>query len=393
MRAKRLTAGAVAGVTALAFAGACAGEIKKLEPKLELRAAAQHLADAKQAGFTVKFTGDADALIKAAKTDGDDLRTLLNSSATIAYDAGGDGPDDDRSMLSATIDGVTGTEIRVVGTTLYAKAPVKELAKKFGEDDPEILREEVTTGVGGFDAFFDGKWVALDVKDAAKAGLPAEDVDSAKALTEVKKSGTALFDGATIVRDAADSKHLIVTSSTTKAYTEVKRLVTAVGGAETADLTDEMDEAPKDRPIVLDLWIDKGNLTALEVNVLQFIDGATGRAAIRLDVTTGATIDVPTGATKVDSSALSSLIGSGAEPAGATGFAEMLGYEAISLADENGGKPSKHLKEAIADMAGSGATARLVRTGVAEVTAGGSKACVKLPATTNGEPKVVKGAC
>ena len=377
----------VAGAAAVALVGGCAAQqVKLLEPKLELRAAAQHLAEAKQAGFTLKVTGSADDLIAATKTtDADDVksvRTLFNSSVTIAYDQAADGPDDDRVRLAATIDGVEGTELRVVDKVLYAKLPVPELAKKFGFglDDVGDVRKEAP-------ALFDGKWVSTEAKDAA--GLAGQTEDAGQTVTEVRKSATNLFDGATITRDPADSKHLIVTSSTTKAYAEMKRLVTAVN-KDSEGLLDEAGDPPKDRPIVVDLWIDKDHLTAAEVNIMQFIDGATGRAAVRLETTTGEQIAAPEGATKID---LPGLAGAPFGTGNARDMAEFVGVTAMDLTGENGGKPADHLKEAVAELEGTGATGRVVRSGVAEVTMGGTTACVKLPATAADDPTYTRGAC
>src|SRR5689334_20716660 len=93
MRVKRLLAGTAAGATALAFAGACAQQIKQLEPKLELRNAATQLSEAKQTGFTVKLTGSPEELAAGLKLedptdvpDTETLKKLFNSSFTIATD-------------------------------------------------------------------------------------------------------------------------------------------------------------------------------------------------------------------------------------------------------------------------------------------------------------------
>jgi hypothetical protein len=424
---KRFLAGATAGVVTLALIGACAQQVKRLEPQLELRSAFQHLAAAKQAGFTLKVTGSADDLIAAAKAeaakdksgdgswsdeDARSLRTILNSSITVAYDQAGPGADDDRMRLAATVDGVEGTELRVVDKTLYVKAPVTELAPKFGASSADVssTRKEAVAGSPAFGAFFDGGWVSLDLKDAAglpgeALGLPADKTDSAKTVAELKTSATNLFNGAQITRDAADPKHLVVTTSTAKAYTEVKRLVTAVSGAQAKDLTDEFGDAPKDRPITIDLWIDHDKLTALELNVLQFIDGATGRVALRLDATTGEAIAAPEGATKVDPKALTDLEpqptdlsgdlkGNGLTD-GLTAFdaAEGLGYAALGQAEQKKGKPADYLKEAIAMMPPGFGKVRVVRSGVAEVSLNGAKACLKLPSSYQNEPSVKKGAC
>ena len=311
MRSKRLLAGALAGATTLTVIGGCAAkQIATLEPKLELRNAAQQLADAQQAGFTLKVTGNPDDLVAAAAleskgdkpsaTDAADLKRIFNSSITFAYDKAGSGTADDRSMLVATVDGVTGTEIRYVDATLYAKAPVADLAAKFGATPAQIkqLSAESVGEVPGVDALLAGKWVSLDGKKltdlaatAATNSAPKPGYDQATVMKELSTGATNLLDGATIVRDSADSKHLVVTTSTTKAYAEAERIATAVDES----LTKSMDKAPKDRPIVLDLWVDGGKLTAAEINVLQFVDGAKGRVAARLEMTTGAPITAPEG--------------------------------------------------------------------------------------------------
>jgi hypothetical protein len=328
MRAKRFLAGALAGVTTLTVIGGCAAQqIKALEPKLELRNAAQQLADAQQAGFTLKVSGNADDLIAAVKLEAkqnesadaeltaDDttaLRQLFKSSLTVAYDKAGAGTGDDSAMIAATVDGLTGTEIRYVDGSLYAKVPVADLATKFGATaaDVKSLSDGAVGEVPGLDAFFDGKWVSVDSKeitDLARAGtgLPAQDLEQAKLVKELTTSATNLVDGASVARDSADDKHLIVTSSTAKAYAEAKHFATVVN----EELGSEFAEPPKDRPIVLDLWVDGGKLTAAEINVLQFVDGATGRVAARLEVTTGAPITAPEGATKID---FTGLLGPGA---------------------------------------------------------------------------------
>ncbi|MGK5684103.1 hypothetical protein [Actinoplanes sp. URMC 104] len=294
-------AGVVAGAVTLTLAGGCAAQqIQALEPKLELRNAAQQLADAQQAGFTIKLTGNPADLVAAVGKEADaaTVDQLFNSSITMAYDKGGAGAEDDASSLSATIDGVTGTEIRYVGRTLYAKAPVTELAKKFGATPADLKQLSGAGSNPGTDALFAGKWVSVDTSELTglTGAEPTPDAQSRKAVDELTKAATNLLEGAEVVRDSADDKHLIATSSTAKAYAEAKRVATAVEPS----LASEFPKAPADRPIVLDLWIDGGKLTAVEINVLQFADGATGRVAARLEMTTGAPIATPEGATKVD---------------------------------------------------------------------------------------------
>ncbi|WP_250006865.1 hypothetical protein [Actinoplanes sp. M2I2] len=300
MRVQRFTAGALAGVTTLTVLGGCAAQqIQALEPKLELRNAAQQLADAQQAGFTLKLTGNPADL---PDTDAKEAAQILNSSLTMAYDKGGPGDADDTSSLAVTVDGVTGAEIRFVGGSLYAKAPVKELAAKFGATPADI--KELSGGAPALDALVAGKWVTIDAKQLAeRAGTATAtpDAEQQRAAKELTTSATNLLEGADVVRDSADDKHLIVTSTTTKAYAEAKRFATAVSPSLAGEFP---AKAPKDQPVVLDLWLDGGKLTAAELDVLQFVDGATSRVAARLEVTGGAPITAPEGATKVDLSSL-----------------------------------------------------------------------------------------
>jgi hypothetical protein len=407
MRTRRLLAGAAAGVTALTLIGGCAAQqIKRLEPKLELRSAAQHLAAAKQAGFTLRITGSADDLAAGLKAqaakDGDrdamsaddvaTLRKLFTSSVTVAYDQAGDGAADDRMSMAATIDDVTGTEIRLIDGTLYAKAPVADLAEKLGAGEVGAMRQEMVGAMPALGAFFDGRWVAVDVKAATRdTGLPGSTADPARTMAEVRTSAQNLVEGASVARDPADPKHLIVTSSTTKAYQEMKRLVAAVGQG-LDKMVDESGKPPKDRPIVLDLWTDQGKLLAAEVNVLQFIDGATGRAAIRLEMTTGAPITAPPDATKVDPGAMAGLAVS-PPGGGVKAEAQALGFEAQAIAESQKGDPRKVLRTVIAELDGSGIKATIVRRGVAEVTSGGKTVCVTVPKSYDKEPTVIDGRC
>ncbi|GAA0465567.1 hypothetical protein Ade02nite_47660 [Paractinoplanes deccanensis] len=418
MRVKRFLAGTAAGATALAFAGACAQQITKLEPKLELRNAASQLSEAKQTGFTVKLTGSPEDLAAGLKIqdpsdvpDTATLQKIFNSSFTIATDKAGEGDKDDRASISATIDGVTGTEIRVIDGVVYAKAPVAELAQKFGAGDVTALRKEAVAELPEAGALFDGKWVSIDAAKAAEGALggaatPTEDpAQAAKLKSEIETSAKNLFESAQIVRDSADPTHLTVTSSTTKGYEELKRLASALGKELGTDVAKDLPKAPKERPIILDLWIKDEKLTAIEVNFLQFIDGATGRAALRFEVTTGAEISAPEGATKIDPSKLTAGLmasqpyaGGGLDAGDLTGGdtayteARLLGLD-VQIAMLEQDSAAAALKQAVADRnaEGDGVKAGIVRSGVAQVAADGQYACLKV--AKGKQPVVTKGAC
>lgn len=422
---KRFVAGALAGVTALTLTVGCAVRVQQLEPKLELKKAAEDLGATGKAGFTLKTGGNVEDLIALAKKesgtgedaftneDADILRKIYNSSFTIAWDKAGDGIDDDKALINATIDGVTGAEVRVVDEVAYVKVPVGELAAKFGVSTADIkaFQQEMGSAIPGIGTLLNGGWVSVAAADVKKLGKgstgvapSADPAQSERLAAELKTSAERLLDGAQVVRDDKDKTHLIVTTSTVKAYDEAKRLFGAmeqvVGEAASGRLAEafgpQLEKAPADKPIVVDLWVDNGKFKAFEFNFLQFIEGNTGRATLRVDISTGADITAPGEATKLDLSTISESIASaGSGPAGgdAKTWARMVGSHAVLLAMTEGGKPATYLKEAAAEMAVPGVTIKVVRRGVAKVTSGNSVACVTVPATTSGKPKVAEGAC
>ncbi|MDI6102419.1 hypothetical protein QLQ12_27750 [Actinoplanes sp. NEAU-A12] len=426
---KRFLAGAVAGATVLALSAGCANQIQQLEPKLELKKAAEDLGAASRTGFTIKAGGSVDDLIALAKkeagtgkdaftdSDADILRKLYNSSFTAAWDKAGEGVADDKGLFNATIDGVTGLEVRVVDQVTYVKVPVKELATKFGATTAEIdeISGELGSQMPGLDKLVEGGWVSVAAADLEKitkeAGVPVSppgQEDNDKIVAELKTSAENLLQGADVARDAQDQTHLVVTTTTVKAHTEAKRFLEAakkIIAKEQSTILDEatgdvLGEAPADKPIVLDLWIDNGKFKAFEMNLLQFVEGNTGRASIRVEIGAGADITAPAGATKLDLTPFLAALGAAGRGTGsgsgggeAKTWAEMVGQQTVRIAETQGGKPATHLKKVADEMALPGVTVKVVRSGVAQVTAGSSVACVTVPATASGEPKVAAGAC
>lgn len=321
---KRFVAGTLAGVTALAVTAGCANQLQQLEPRLELRQAAEKLGAADKIGVTIKPSGSVDDLIAAIKkddstfqdSDADVLRKVYNSSFTYAWDKAGEGAADDRAAFTASIDGVSGIDFRVIDQVGYIKVPVKDLITKFGGTQADIDEAAVEyTKVPGLGALFDGGWASMDYREATKilteaTGVtPSADPAQTEALTtELTTSATNLLESADVVRDAQDKTHLVATSSTVKAWTEAKRFVDAyaklagegTGKLLKSSLGEALEEAPADKPIVLDLWVDNGEFTAFEINVLQFVEGDTGRAAVRFEMAEVTDIAAPEGATELD---------------------------------------------------------------------------------------------
>ncbi|GAA0428927.1 hypothetical protein Aca07nite_37090 [Actinoplanes capillaceus] len=424
---KRFLAGAVAGVTALTLTVGCANQFQQLEPKLELKKAAENLGAAGKAGFTLKAGGSIDDVIAVIKKESTDFtaedeeifRKIYNSSVSLAWDKAGESVTDDRVMMTANIDGVTGLDVRTVDEVLYVRAPITELASKFGATSADIaeMRSGMSAEVPSLAPLFDGEWVSVAATDLKKLGeqfggataaAANQQEQSEKLAAELKTSAENLLESADVVRDEQDKKHLIVTTSTAKATVEAKRLAEAAfkiispeAAAEAAEsLQKEIDKnAPADKPIVLDIWVDNGKFTAFEINYLQFVEGATGRGTVRIEIADSVDITAPSGAQKLDVAPLFEALAGAASGGGTAGagaaenWAELLGQQAVLSALTEQGKPADHLKKAAKQMAIPGVKVQIVRKGVAQVTSGTSVACVTVPATTRGEPKVKVGAC
>ncbi|WP_430787329.1 hypothetical protein [Actinoplanes sp. G11-F43] len=426
---KRFLAGTLAGVTALAVTAGCANQFQQLEPKLELRQAAEKLGATGKSGFTVKAGGNVDDLIALAKKDDstfseDDaeiLRKLYNSSFTIAWDKAGEGVADDKALINATVDGVTGAEVRVVDQIAYVKVPVNDLVTKFGgtQADVDQVAKEMGTAIPGIDTLIAGGWVSVDAKELQKfaetttgvapSAAAADAEQSEKLAAELKTSATNLLEGAEIVRDEKDKTHLVATTSTVKAWTEGKRFIEAAaklagegtGSMLNETLGSELEKAPADKPIVLDLWVDNGTFKAFEIDFLQFVEGSTGRATLRVDVAEGADIAAPGDATKLDVTKIIESIGAaagGGAPTGLGGgdaktWADLLGSQVVLKALTDGGKPQAHLKDVAAEMDIPGVTVKVVGARKAQVTSGSSVVCLTVPASTSGDAKVVDGTC
>jgi hypothetical protein len=324
---KRLLAGVLAGATVLTLAVGCS--VQQFGPKLEILRAAQDLATARKAGFTLKAGGKVEDLIAVVKKEGaahgdtfsdedaDLLGEIYNSSLTIAWDKAGRGVADDRTLAKAVLGGVVGAEVRVVDKVTYGKVPFHKLAAKFGGSKADIdsLRQELGPKTAGVNTLIDGGWVWVSEADMKKftqttAGVAPNSTpeQNEKYATELITSAENLIEDAAVVYDKKDKTHLIATISMAKATAEGERLLAAmqkITDEPTADLLSEtfgsnLKRAPADRPIVLDLWIDNGRFEAFEINFLQFVKGSTGRAGLRVEFSPGDDIRAPRKADRLD---------------------------------------------------------------------------------------------
>jgi hypothetical protein len=342
VRLPRLLAG---GAVVAVVTGTAACGVQALEPKIALRDAfsdftanrsgALELSIASSTDEVLAFAQSADPGSSASVMSDEDLDTLLSSSLDVAYDLGDDrkSETDDSSSVLVRVDDLVAGELRSVGQTLYARADVDGLAKRF--PDMQQGLDEARSGLTGGDgvsgpapaevvepatAFLDGKWISVDVaaylkqleemaagQDGGAAGLDMSDYASDEMRDLL---GSALKDAVTSVTRQEEDQigdHLVAKVDLRKAYTKLRSGLPALFDGEQADVMEQqlppVSEVP-DKQIDVSFWVRDGELKRAELDVAQFVDDAAGSFVLRADVASGRKIAAPDDAVEFDLGAL-----------------------------------------------------------------------------------------
>lgn len=341
MRLPRLLAG---GAVVAVVTGTAACGVQALEPKIALRDAFSHFTANRSGALELSIASSTDEVVAFAQSadpgsstsvmSDEDLDTLLSSSLDVAYDLGDDrkSETDDSSSVLVRIDDLVAGELRSVGRTLYARADVDGLAKRF--PDMQQGLDEVRNGLTGGDgvsepapaevvepvtAFLDGEWVSVDVAAYLKqleemaagqdgaAGLDMSDYASDEMRDLL---GSALEDAVTTVERREEDEigdHLVAKVDLRKAYTKLRSGLPALFDGEQADVMEQqlppVSEVP-DKQIDVSFWVRDGELKRAELDVAQFVDDAAGSFVLRADVGSGREISAPDGAVGFDLGAL-----------------------------------------------------------------------------------------
>ena len=387
MRLPRLLAG---GAVVAVVTGTAACGVQALEPKIALRDAfsgftanrsgAVELSIASSSDEVLAFAQSADPGSSASVMSDEDLDTLLSSSLDVAYDLGDDrkSETDDSSSVLVRVDDLVAGELRSVGQTLYARADVDGLAKRF--PDMQQGLDEVRSGLTGGDgvsepapaevvepvtAFLDGEWISVDVaaylkqleemtagQDGGAAGLDMSDYASDEMRDLL---GSALEDAVTSVTRREDDQigdHLVAKVDLRKAYTRLRAGLPALVDGEQADVMEQqlppVSEVP-DKQIDVSFWVRDGELKRAELDVAQFVDDAAGSFVLRADVGSGREISAPDGAVEFDLGALMAA-GMSAYQAGDEGYAVGEDGAPVEGVVGDGSQPDAHLIATWVDM-------------------------------------------
>jgi hypothetical protein len=353
---KVVAAGGLALTVALGVAGC--GQVQKMSAKQSVEQAFSGLGDAKAAGFTVKLDTTAADLqaISAAegeKLKADDLKAVQNVLAgdiafTVQAPAGktlGESgketqakADDAQSLAAALkeqgnfsatahLNGAALIDLRTVNGVLYARADGPKILQ-LAEEDPAQLDQALTDlppALRPVAKAAHNQWVSVDLaaairtadengalKDMKPSGSPTPTptldagklqrlVDSVKAafdkqatMTEIGSDdarGQGYRLGAPAKRIAQAVSDDLIALVGKEAETEIRRGITAV----------------PDKTFYLEVWVKDDKLTAIRLDLTQFLDKPVNGKKLAIDVavnTSPAAVTAPAGATPLDVKAI-----------------------------------------------------------------------------------------
>lgn len=314
-------------LAALLLAG-CGKSAEKVSPEEAVREAAKTTAGLKEGSFKLSVVGSEEGL-NAVFNDGapltEDDRQGLNllRNGHIVFSTGSDkfGLDVKAGDLDHAF------ELRYVDGKLYVRADVAGLGRLF-DATPEEINQTVraVSSQPGFEfiaAAAAGKWLQADF-----TALKGTFEDLAKGLEKSTggslpgPSGTQPADNeATALRDAIDkvfNENVVIekleSDSVGDHYVAKVTSLRTFYGQLLPTLQQYMDRIPNaerfpaanlipDKPSSLDLWIDDGRVSRVELDMAQFAEppAKAGRVAIRLDINREApTLAAPSDAVTVD---------------------------------------------------------------------------------------------
>jgi hypothetical protein len=301
----RLSTKLAAPLMALALvAGACGGDEDVAEnPKASLEAALDNLADYDGVTMTLSVAAGADDLVAASEGDltEEDAQKIIDSSLTISAKEG-ETPEDSQFEMVANVAGnESAFEMKVLGTTLYARADVQGLVEEFGGNtsDLEAARQQFGSqpGFEFVGPALDGEWVSVSGFDQAIEQFTgqsvtqtpsAEDQEMIRQFAETLKQNV----GAEAGDREGPGGHVIATLPLRSTYEEFSELAGRLGGLPPGAGLPPASEVP-DKNVTVDVWIEDEQITQVELDFVtlarEFEEGSgipegVDRLALRLGI-------------------------------------------------------------------------------------------------------------
>lgn len=281
-------------------------------PKDAVTTALESLSEAEGMTVTLSLVADASDLVELSEGSltEEQADQIVESSITVAGN-NAENVEDSQAEVTADVAGVdNAVEIRVVGSTLYARAEVEALADTFGADTSQldaVAQQASAQGMDFVGPALEGEWIGLEGLDqlTQAAGVSQELTDQQRKLQRelvnaLEQSSRMSFEGSD---DAGD--HVVATISVRDAYEGFAEAMQGLGQAgaplpPTSQIPDEN--------VQVDLWVDGGELTQVEFDFLQLarfadepVDVPDGRLALRLELEQGeVSVEAPEDAVTVD---------------------------------------------------------------------------------------------
>jgi hypothetical protein len=326
---RRLLISAIAGLLVLGACGDDGGPDPADDPKGALTSALDALNGYEGVTMTMNLdsdTGSLVALSEGSLTD-EQAQQILDSSLTISSKQAED-PADAQAEIAVNIAGnETAVEMKMVDSTLYARADVAGIMETFGQDPSRLDDfEQQAAGQPGFDFVgpaLDGEWIAFKGFDQAMQQFGgAQSTEPTEAQKRALESFTSALEDSSEVTSGdleGPGEHVVATVHLRQVYESFTELAGQFGATGATPMP-PASEVP-DEDLRIDAWIDDGRLTQVSLDFTQFAEyegaepipeGADKLALVLgLEEFTG-DVAAPDGATEVDlSQVMQGFLGTG----------------------------------------------------------------------------------
>ncbi len=223
-------------------------------------------------------------------------------------------------------------DLLVVGNTLYARVDLKGIGSATGADTSKLSSQaaSVEALIPGLGDLLAGKYVSLDLKQLSEMvkGLATGTPGSATSAPPTSLSGaqvdkiisavqSALLSNSTVTKVGSDSVGTHYQASlqprgfVQAILPQLQAMIPAAAAAGLGKVDSSVNQIPN-TPVTVDVWVSGKKLKQLELDVRQFQKTGTKPAnpvGVRLAFSGEASISAPSGATPIDLSKISSMIG------------------------------------------------------------------------------------
>ena len=311
------------------LAAACGGggPNPQEDPQAALTSAFEALQQGEGVTMTISFRSDVDSLVALSEGSlkSEDAQKILDSAITVTGRNETD-PKDAQSEISVDIAGLdNAVEMKVIGTTLYVRAAVRDLMETFGADPADadqFVSDGQTAGLTWAKPAVDGEWLEFAGLDelSKQFGAPGLEQTAEQQQEMLTKITNAMEQNATAKPGDKEGPgdHLVVTVNIRKMYSALSDAVGSLGGAFAGAGMPPADSIP-DETIDFDLWIEDDFVRQMEFDFLQLakfdeegaeIPEGVENAALRITLEEfEGDVEAPEGATKVDTAQLLQMFG------------------------------------------------------------------------------------